>query len=93
MPEPLTPTTGLGRIAGGAAHGCGDLASEEFVELDLIGGGDHFAVGVVDLKLAGRDFGVVLLILEAHGALDFGGSVDELAQGIERQDVDNSRRS
>jgi hypothetical protein len=30
---------------------------------------------------------VVLLVLEAHGALHFGRGVDELAQGIERQDV------
>ncbi len=35
----------------------------------------------------GRDFGVVLFVLEAHGALDFSRGVDELAQRIERQRV------
>ena len=77
----------LGQEARRVAHVVGDLAAEQLVELDLVGRRDHFAVAVVDFELAGRDFGVVLLVLEAHGALHFGGCVDELAQRIERQRV------
>ena len=42
---------GLGQEAGGHAHGVGHLAADQLVELDLVGGGDHFAVAVVDFKL------------------------------------------
>ena len=63
---------GLGQEAGRVAHVVGDLAGEQLVELDLVGRGHHFAVAVVDFELAGRDFGVILLVLEAHGALHFG---------------------
>jgi len=55
--------------------------------LNLVGCGDDFAVAIVDFKLRGRDFGVVLLVLEAHGALHFGGGVDEGAQRIAGQRV------
>ena len=78
---------GLGQEASGIAHVGGDLAAEQLVELDLVGRGDDLAVAEVDFKLAGRYFGVVLLVLEAHGALHFGGGVDELAQRIERKRV------
>src|SRR6185437_173950 len=41
----------LGQEAGGQAHlGC-HLAANQFVELNLVGSGHHFAVTVVDLKL------------------------------------------
>ena len=87
MPLPLTPTTGFGRKRGGEAHvGC-DLAADQLVELNLIGGGDNFTVPVVDFKLRRRDFGMILLILKSHGALHFGGGVDEGAQRIARQRV------
>src|SRR5579862_5248504 len=77
----------LGQEARGETVVVGDLAAEELVELDLVGGGYHFAVTEVDLELRRRDFRMVLLVLEPHGALHFGRSVDELAQGIERQGV------
>ena len=64
-----------------------DLAAEQLVELDLVGGGDDFAVAVVDLKLRGRDLGVVLLVFEAKRALHFGGGVDEGAQRVAGQRV------
>ena len=83
---------GLGQEAGGVAHVGGDLTAEQLVELDLVGRGHHFGVAVVDFKLAGRDFRVVLLVLEAHGALHFSRGVNELAQRIERQRRDSSRR-
>ena len=65
----------------------GDLAAEQLVQLNLVGSSNHLAVAEVDFELRGRDFGVVLLVLEAHGALHFGRGVDELAQRIERQRV------
>ena len=77
----------LGQEAGGHAHLGGDLAADQLVELDLVGGVDHFGVAVVDLELRGRDLGVILLVLEAHGALHFGGAVDERAQGVAGQRV------
>ena len=63
------------------------LAADQFVKLDLVGGGHHFGVAVVDFELRGRDLGVVLFVLEAHGALHFGGGVDESAQRIAGQRV------
>ena len=71
----------------GQAHVGRHLAADQLVELDLVGGGDHFAVAVVDFELRRRDFRVVLLVLEAHGALHFGGGVDERAQRIAGQRV------
>jgi hypothetical protein len=71
----------LGQEAGRVAHVVGHLAAEQLVELDLVGRGNHFAVAVVDFELAGRDFGVVLFVLEAHGALHFSRGVDELRSG------------
>ena len=72
----------LGQKGDGGAHAGRYLAADEFVELDLIGGGYYFAVAVVDLELRRRDLGMVLLILEAHGALHLGCGVDKGAQGI-----------
>ena len=77
----------LGQETGGQPHVGGHLAADQLVKLNLVGGGDHFRVAVVDFELRGRDFGVVLLILEAHGALHFGAAVDELAQRIAGQRV------
>src|SRR5277367_6098941 len=51
----------------------------------LVGGGDDFAVAVIDFKLRGRDFRVVFFILEAHGALHLGRGVDKRAQRIAGQ--------
>jgi hypothetical protein len=77
----------LGQVAGRVAHVVGDLAGQQLVKLDLVGRAHNLGVAVVDLILAGRNLGVVLLVLEAHGALHFGRGVDELAQRIERQRV------
>ena len=87
MPLPFTPTTGLGRKRRGHPMLRRHLAADQLVELDLVGGRHHFAVAVVDLELRGRDLGMVLLVLEAHRALHFGGRVDELAQRIAGQRV------
>ena len=75
----------LGQEAGRVAVVIRNLAAEQLVELNLVGGGHHFAVSKVDLELAGRHFGMVLFVLEAHGALHFSRRIDELAQRIERQ--------
>ena len=72
----------LGKEAGGEAHIRGDLAANQLVELNLVGGLNDFAVAVIDFELGGRDLRMVLLILKAHGALDFGSGVDEGTQGI-----------
>src|SRR5581483_6332774 len=73
--------------ASGEAHVGGDLAANQFVKLNLIGGGDDFAVAVVDFELGWRDFWMVLFVLEAHGALHFGGGVNESAKRIAWQRV------
>ena len=77
----------LGQEGRGQSHVGGDLAADQFVELNLVGGGDDFAVTVVDFKLRGSDFGVVFFVLESHGALHFGSGVDKSAQGIAGQRV------
>ena len=74
----------LGQEASRESHVVGDLPAEQLIKLDLISGSNHFGIAEVDLELAGRDFRVVLLVLEAHGALHFSRSINELAQGIER---------
>ena len=76
---------GFRQERGGHSHARRDLAADQFVELDLIGGGHDFAVTVVDLELRRRDFGMVLFVLESHGALHFGGGVDETAQRVTGQ--------
>ena len=77
----------LGQEARGQPHLGGHLAADQLVELDLIGRGDHFGVAVVDFELRRRDFRMVLLVLEAHGALHFGAVIDERAQRIAGQRV------
>ena len=77
----------LRKEAGGQAHVGRDLAANQFVDLDLIGCSHNFSIPVVDFKLRWRDFRMVLFVLEAHGALHFGGSVDERAQRIAGQRV------
>ena len=77
----------MGRKRRGQAHVGGDLAADQLVELNLVGGGDDFAVAVVDFKLRRRDFRVIFLVLEAHGALHFGRGVDKRAQRIAGQRV------
>ncbi len=77
----------LGQEAGGQSHLGGDLAADELVQLDLVGCGHDFAVAVVDLELRRCDFGMILFVLEAHGALYFGYRIDEAAQGIAGQRV------
>ena len=63
------------------------LAADQLVELNLIGRRHHFAVAVVDFKLRGRNFRVILLVLESHRALHFGRGIDEGAQRIAGQRV------
>ena len=77
----------LRQEAGGQAHLGRDLAADQLVELDLVGGRHNIGVAVVDLELRGRNLRVVLLVLEAHGALHFRGCVDELAKRIAGQRV------
>ncbi len=77
----------LGQEGRGQAHVGRHLAADQLVKLDLVGGGDDFAIAVVDFKLRGRNFRMVLLVLEAHRALHFGGGVNEGAQRIAGQGV------
>ena len=77
----------LRQEAGGETHAGGNLTTDQFVDLDLVGSIDHVGVAIVDLELRGRNFRVILLVLKAHRALHFGGSVDELAQGVAGQGV------
>jgi len=46
----LTPTTGFGR-KDAVRPFCGNLATDQFVELNLIGGVDDFGVAVIDFEL------------------------------------------
>src|SRR5271170_5388519 len=79
------PNHRLRQEAGGQTHFVGDLAANQFVKLDLVGGGDNFAVSIVNFKLRRRNFRVILFVLKTHGALDFGRTVNESAQGIARK--------
>ena len=72
----------LRQEASGRTHVGGDLSANQLVKLDLIGGGNHFAVAVVDFELRGCDFRVIFLVLETHGSLDFGGGINKRAQRI-----------
>src|SRR6202035_2203716 len=49
----------------GQAHVGSDLAADQLVELDLVGGGYDLTKTVVDFKLRGRDLRMVFLVLEA----------------------------
>src|SRR6266852_5580169 len=75
---------GFGEKARSEAHVRGYLPADQFVELNLIGSRDNLTVAVIDFKLRGCNFRVVLLILEAHSALYFRRRVDESAQRIAR---------
>src|SRR5262249_58358312 len=65
----------------------GNLDTDHFVELNLVGCGNRSAIAVVDFKLGRRTLRVVLLILESHRALHLGGGIDEGAQRIAGQRV------
>ena len=69
----------------GQAHVGGYLTTYQLVELNLIGCSDDLAIAIVDFKLRRRNFGMVLLILEAHGALHFRSRIDECAQEVAGQ--------
>src|ERR1019366_6506283 len=77
----------FGQERRGETHLGGYLAADQLVKLDLVGGIYHFRIGVVNFKLRRRHLGMVLLVLESHGALHFGGGVDESAQRIAGQRV------
>ena len=77
----------LGQEACGQSHVARHLAADQLVELDLVGRGNHLRVVVVDFELRRRDLGVIFFVLEAHGALDFGRGVDEVAQRVAGQRV------
>ena len=51
----------------------------------MVGGSHHFRIAVVDFELRRSDLGVVFFVLEAHGALHFGGGVNKGAQRIAGQ--------
>src|SRR5271166_419278 len=68
--------------ARGETHFVGHLAADQFVKLDLVGGGNHFAVSIVNFELRGRHFRVILFVLETHGAFHFRGRVDKTTQRI-----------
>jgi len=59
---------GLGQEAGGVDHIGSDLAGQQLIELNLVDRSHRFGVAVVDLKLVGSDFRVILLVLESHGS-------------------------
>src|SRR5712664_1613845 len=72
----------LGQEADGQLQLGSDLATDQFVELDLIGGRDDLTIAIIDFKLRRCDFRVILLVLEAHRPLHFRGRVDERTQRI-----------
>src|SRR6476646_5604759 len=41
----------LGQERCGQSHAGGDLAADQLIELDLVGGGNDFAIAVIDFKL------------------------------------------
>jgi len=51
MPLPLTPTTGFGKKRRSVPHPRRNFAADQLVELNLIGCGDSFSIGIVDFKL------------------------------------------
>src|SRR5713101_329577 len=72
----------LRQKASGESHVGGHLAANQLVKLNLVGGGDHFTIAIVDFELRRRNFRVVFLVLEAHGSLDFGRGINKRAQRI-----------
>src|SRR5689334_5301844 len=75
----------LGQERRGQAHSGGHLAADQFVDLDLVGGGNNLTIAVIDFKLRWRNLRVVFFILETHGALDFRRGVNKCAQQIARK--------
>ena len=67
------------------AHVRGHLAANQLVKLNLVRGGNHFAIPVVDFELRRRDFRVIFLVLESHRSLHFRGRINKRAQRIARQ--------
>src|SRR6267378_3183621 len=63
-------------------HVGGDLAADQLVKLNLVGGDNDFAVSIIDFELRWRDFRVIFLVLETHRSLDFSGGINERAQRI-----------
>src|ERR1700678_2254110 len=63
---PVDTYDGLRQEAGGEVHLGGDLTTDQFVELDLVGSSDDFAVAIVNFKLRRRNLRVILFILEPH---------------------------
>src|SRR4051812_32754404 len=78
---------GLGQEGRGEAHPGGDLTANKFVDLNLVGSSNYVGVAVVDLELRGRDFRVILFVLEPHGALNFRSAVDKCAERVAGQRV------
>src|ERR1017187_4492236 len=54
----------LGQEACRVAHVCGNLTAQQFVELNLVGGGHNFGVTEVDFELAWSNLGGILLLLD-----------------------------
>src|ERR1700735_3109920 len=75
----------LWKEAGRHAHLRGHLATNQLVQLNLIGGRNDIAIRVVDLELRRSDFRMVFLVLETHGTLHFGSGVDELTERVTRE--------
>ena len=79
---------GFGQEGGGHVHGLGHLTAEQLVQLDAIGGDQGGGILEVHFELAGPNLGMVLLVLEAHGALHFRRGVDEAAQRVLGQAIE-----
>ncbi len=86
-PAAVHPNHRLGQEARAHPHLVRHLAADELVKLDLVRRRHYFGVAIVDLELRGRNFRVILLVLEAHRALHFRRAVDELPQIVARQRV------
>ena len=61
------------------------LTGDQLVKLNLVRRDDGFGVAVVHFELRRRDFGMILLVGEAHRPLNFRRLVDERAQLIAGQ--------
>src|SRR5207248_4314672 len=61
------------------------LAANQFVKLNLVGGGDYFTVSIIDFELRRRHFRVIFFVLECHRALHFRGGINKRAQRIDRK--------
>src|SRR2546421_12646845 len=75
----------LGQKRSGESHFGRDLATDQFIELNLIGCGDRLAIAVINFKLGRGNFRMVFFILETHRALYFRSGVDKRAQRIAGQ--------